>query len=187
MLFWNGIVSIFMVQTIAGWTSGNGDGCSTAFLIPFVLVGLGLIVLVFYYFLALFNPRPTLRVSESSVALGDTVELEWETAGNVDRVKEFTITLEGREEATYRRGTSTSTDKSVFATIELVKSTRGKDMRRGKVKVSLPADTMHTFRSSNNKILWCLKLKGDIPKWPDVSEEFALEVLPQRLPAGGTS
>jgi hypothetical protein len=186
-LFWNGMVSLFLGNTISGWTSGHGDGCGTVFLIPFVLVGLGLIVLNFYYFLALFNPRPTLRVNGGAAALGDTVEVEWETTGNVDRVRAFTITLEGREEATYRRGTRTSTDKSTFATISIVDSTRGKDMRRGKAKVALPADTMHTFKSANNKILWSFKVKGDIPMWPDVGEEFSFEVLPQRLPEGPTS
>ena len=31
-LFWNGIVSVFVVMMIRGWQSGNGDGCLTAFL-----------------------------------------------------------------------------------------------------------------------------------------------------------
>ena len=159
----------------------------TLFIIPFELVGLGLIVLVVYYFLALFNPRPTLRVTPALAALGDAVEVEWETNGNVDRVRSFTILLEGREEATYRRGTSTSTDKNTFATIEIARSSRGKDLRRGRVKVAIPADTMHSFKSSNNKFVWNFQVKGDIPRWPDVNEEYPFEVLPQRLPPGGRS
>jgi hypothetical protein len=186
-LFWNGIVSVFFVEMISGWIRGKPDGCMTLFIIPFVLVGLGLIVLVGYYFLAIFNPRPTLRATPGSAALGDSVEVEWETGGNVDRVKIFTIVLEAREEATYRRGTSTSTDKSTFASIEVVRSTRGKDMRRGRVKVAIPADTMHSFKSANNKFVWAFQLKGDIPRWPDLKEEYPFDVLPQRLPPGGRS
>jgi hypothetical protein len=102
----------------------------------------------------------------------------------VDRVKSFTITLQGREEATYRRGTSTATDKEIFATIEIAKSSRGRDLRRGKAKVSLPAGTMHSFKGSNNKILWSFQINGDIPKWPDVKEEYPFEVLPQPLQPG---
>jgi hypothetical protein len=184
-LFWNGIVSIFLVQVVSGWIAGKPDGCTTLFFIPFGLVGLGLIVVVAYYFLALFNPRPTLRVTPGSASLGDSVEIEWETRGNVDRVRAFSIILEGREEATYRRGTSTSTDKSAFATIEIVNSSRGKDMRRGRAKLAIPADSMHSFKSSNNKFVWNFKVKGDIPRWPDVNEEFPFDVLPQRLPPGG--
>src|SRR6185295_6349318 len=42
-LFWNGLVSVFLYQVVQGWRSGQGDGCLTAFLVPFVLVGLALI------------------------------------------------------------------------------------------------------------------------------------------------
>jgi hypothetical protein len=177
-LFWNGILSFFVADVISGWSNGKGDGCSTVFMIPFVLIGVGLFVLVLYCFLAMFNPRPTVTVSASSAALGEMVELEWEMSGNVDRIKVFTVLFEGREEATYRRGTTTSTDKSVFETIELAKITEPRDMRRGKVKVVIPMDTMHTFKSGNNKILWHFQVKGDIPKWPDVDESYDFEVLP---------
>lgn len=178
--FWNAIVSVFLFSCISGWGSGNGDGCMTAFLVPFVLVGLGLIVLVLYFFLGLFNPSPALKLTPSAVSLGDSVEVEWETAGSVDRVKSFKITLEGREEATYRRGTSTSTDKSVFLKLVLFESPRGKELRRGKAKFQIPADSMHTFKSRNNKIVWTLKVDGDIPMWPDIGEEFPFEVSPHR-------
>ncbi|MBI3854419.1 MAG: DUF3592 domain-containing protein [Planctomycetes bacterium] len=184
-LFWNGLVSLFVGSTITDWSRGKGDGCATAFLIPFVLVGAGLIVLSIYFFLALFNPRPLIRVSSAAAALGDTVEIEWETTGNVDRIKVFTITLQGREEATYRRGTSTRTDKATFLTLTLVSLTRGRDARRGKAKVQIPPDTMHSFKSANNRFLWSFHVTGDIPRWPDIKEEFAFEVLPRR--PGGPS
>jgi len=180
-LFWNGILSFFVVDVVSGWSKGSGDGCSTVFMIPFVLVGLALFVLVLYCFLALFNPRPTITVSASSAALGELIELEWEMTGTVERIRSFTVVFEGREEATYRRGTSTSTDKSVFESIELAKITDPRDMRRGKVKVVIPMDTMHTFKSSNNKFLWQFKVQGDIPRWPDVDESFEFEVLPFRI------
>jgi len=186
-LIWNSVVSVFLVQCVSGWSQGQGDGCMTAFLVPFLLVGVGVAVLAVYFFLGLFNPSTALKLSSPTIALGDDLEIDWETTGNVDRVKSFSITLEGREEATYRRGTSTSTDKAVFARIELVKSNRGKDLRRGKVKLAIPADTMHTFKSRNNKILWVLQVKGDIPMWPDIGDEYPLEILPQRAAAGGSA
>jgi hypothetical protein len=172
-LFWNGIVSIFV------FGDGSMDGCTIVFMIPFVLVGLGLIGAVGYCFLGLFNPRPTLRMS-GDATLGESLDIEWEVAGNAEKIKLFTITLEGREEATYRRGTSTSTDKSVFARMELVRVTHPKEMKRGRTKAAIPADTMHTFKSKNNKFLWQLKVEGEIPKWPDVGEEYEIEVKPQR-------
>jgi len=184
-LLWNGIVSIFVVENISKWRSGHLDGCGTLFMIPFVLVGLGVGILVIYYFLSLFNPRPMLKLSSATIALGDSVELAWETEGNVDRVRSFTITLEGREEATYKRGTSTSTDKSTFAVIPLAQSNRGKELRRGKATFMVPADSMHSFKSSHNKFVWLIQVKGDIPRWPDIGEEYPVEVLPLRNPPGG--
>ena len=68
-----------------------------------------------------------------------------------------------------------------------MKSNRGKDLRRGKVKLAIPADTMHTFKSRNNRILWVLQVKGDIPRWPDIGDEYPLEVLPQRAAPGGSA
>jgi hypothetical protein len=186
-LAWNGFLSIFLMDIVSGWKIGKGEGCATVFMIPFVLIGVVLILLSIYGFLALFNPRPTIRVSSSAVALGETVEVEWEMTGNLDRFRGFTIAFEGREEATYRRGTSSSTDKSVFMTLELVTLTRAKEMRRGKAKVAIPTDTMHTFRSANNKIVWRFQVKGDIPWWPDVDESFDFEVLPHRPRAGAAS
>jgi len=67
-----------------------------------------------------------------------------------------------------------------------VKSSRGRELRRGKVKLSIPADTMHTFKSRNNKILRVLQVKGDIPMWPDIGDEYPLDILPQRAAAGGS-
>jgi hypothetical protein len=167
---------------VGGWRGGHGDGCGTVFMIPFVLIGLGLFVWVGYSFLALFNPRPTMRLN-GEPALGETVEVEWEIRGNPERMTRFSIVLEGREEATYRRGTSTTTEKSIFESVELVAITRGKDMRRGKVKATIPAGSMHSFKASNNKFIWHLRVTGEIPRWPDVSEEYEIDVKPQR--AGG--
>lgn len=182
--FWNGILSFFVVGMVQDWGKGAVDGCATIFMIPFLLVGLALIGFVFYCFLGLFNPRPRLRMS-GEVMLGEAFDVEWEVAGNTDRMKLFTITLEGREEATYRRGTNTSTDKSVFASIELVRISRSKEMKRGRVKAALPVGSMHSFKSKNNKFVWHLKVAGEIPRWPDVDEEFEIEVKPRR-PGGAT-
>ncbi|HLY08520.1 MAG TPA: DUF3592 domain-containing protein [Planctomycetota bacterium] len=183
--FWNAIVSVFVVQCYSGWKSGHSDGCLTVFLIPFVLLGLGVIGLAIHGFLAIFNARPSLQLGSATVALGDTVEVLWETTGNVDRVRSFSITLEGREEATYKRGTSSSTDKSTFAVIPVVQSNRGKEMRRGKATLTVPADSMHSFKSPHSKFVWAMHVKGDIPWWPDIKEEYPIDVLPQRNPPGG--
>lgn len=166
-LFWNGIVSVFLV--------GGGDGCVYLFMIPFVLVGLALFAWVGYSLLALFNPVPVLTVSRAAVPLGQAFDLDWRFDGQVGRLRTLRISLEGREEASYRRGTRTVTDKSVFTTLLL----HGDAVQAsGRLRVEVPRGTMHSFEAKNNKIVWTLKIHGDIARWPDVEEEFPFAILP---------
>jgi hypothetical protein len=176
-VFWNGIVSVFLYQAVTGWASGRGEVCLSVFLIPFVAVGVGLIVGVAHTLLALFNPRCTLTLDRQP-ALGETLEVRWTFTGRFDRVHRLVLRVEGREEATYRRGTSTYTDKNVFHAGELVDTSRAMDVRAGKTRLTVPADTMHTFSAANNKVVWVLILHGHIQGWPDVKDEYALNVLP---------
>ena len=166
-LFWNGIVSVFLFSGL--------DGCMAVFMIPFVLVGLGLLGWVGYQFLSLFNPVPVLTVSREAAPLGGSFDLDWRFDGSVKRLKNLKITLEGREEATYRRGTKTSTDKSVFTTLLLHGDAV---VGSGRVNVVIPRGTMHSFAARNNKIVWVLRVQGEIARWPDVGEEFPFTVLP---------
>jgi hypothetical protein len=148
------------------------------FLIPFVVIGLGSIGGVGYFFLALFNPRPRLVVSSSSISLGGSLDLEWQLSGRAHLVERFRISLQGREEATYRRGTRTYTDREVFATIPLVDAPSPINPYGGRIRFTIPHDTIHSFKSDNNKIVWSLIVEGDIRRWPNINDEFEINVLP---------
>ncbi|HWH69403.1 MAG TPA: DUF3592 domain-containing protein, partial [Candidatus Sulfotelmatobacter sp.] len=106
-LFWNGIVSVFVTQVVKSWRSGHPEWFLTLFMIPFVLVGLVLIGSIGYQALALFNPRPRLKVTPGAIPLGGTLRIEWEIAGRTEMMQHLRVHLVGREEATYRRGTNT--------------------------------------------------------------------------------
>lgn len=177
-LFWNGIISVFLVHAIDSWRRGRPEWFLTIFLIPFVLIGLGLAGFSVHALLGLFNPRPVLTVSSGAVALGHPFTLEWRMRGRVERLRRLSIFLEGQEECTYRRGTSTSTDRSVFARVPVIEADRTLDFRQGVREATIPGDTMHSFRAPNNKILWAIRVRGEIPRWPDVDEEYPFEVLP---------
>jgi hypothetical protein len=178
--FWNGIVSIFVWQLVKGWNQGSPDGCLALFLVPFVLIGLLLLTAVPYQFLALFNPRPRVTVSRSSLPLGEAAQLSWSFAGSPRRIRRLTLTVEGREEATYRQGTNTRTAKETFYSATLLETENRMEIPGGTVQLVLPEDTMHSFTASHNKIVWTLKLAGDIRLWPDVGEELQLDVAPGR-------
>jgi hypothetical protein len=180
-LFWNGIVSVFVVQVIRAWRTGaRPEGCMTLFLIPFVLVGLGLIYAVIRQLLILFNPRLHLTLTPGTLAAGESGYLQWSLGSRGGGVKRLTIILEGREEAQYRRGTSTYTDKSVFATLTLVDTQQESEIPAGATSFSIPPDTVPSFTATHNKIRWTLKAHCDIPGWPDSDDEYEILVGPGR-------
>jgi hypothetical protein len=177
-LVWNGIVSVLVYEAVGSIRQGRPDWGMMFFMLPFVALGIGLIALVVYQFLALFNPCPTLELSSSTVPLGGAAELSWSFTGRTDRLREFTVALCGKESATYRRGTNTYTAHNTFYEMELFKTSNTAEISTGQVGFVLPADTMHSFEAENNQIVWNLEIRGDIPKWPDVKESFTITVAP---------
>ncbi|MEW6076639.1 MAG: DUF3592 domain-containing protein [Thermodesulfobacteriota bacterium] len=176
--FWNGIVSVFVYQAYAGWRTGNPDYFLMLFLIPFVLVGLVLIGGIFYFILAAFNPRPTISLETHVLRPGDATDVDWNTSGNVYNIREFKLLLIGEETATYRRGTDTCTDRQPFYEKVLAASADPETLRRGQTSLRIPSPTMHSFKSDNNAIVWKIRLQCEVPRWPDIKEDFEITVYP---------
>lgn len=174
-VFWNGIVSIFVGVLIKEWGRGNVEWVMALFLSPFALIGLLLLFGVAHGFLALFNPRPKLTIASRQLRPGESTDLDWQFSGSIGRVRRLRIYLEGREEATYRRGTDTSTDKHVFATIEIANKPTADP---GRATFEIPRGTIHSFKSDNNKIVWEIHVQGEIRFWSDVDETFEIEIVP---------
>jgi hypothetical protein len=181
-LFWNGIVSVFVWQMVAGWRRGQPDGCLTAFLIPFILVGLALVFGVARQLLVLFNPRLSITLTPGVLVPGQTAFVQWRLGSGGRGVSRVLITLEGREEARYRRGTSTYTDRETFLTLPVVDCAQSYEISNGgSGTFTLPAGAVPSFRATHNKIVWTLKARCELPRWPDTEEEYEVVVQP-----GGT-
>ena len=148
-------------------------------MIPFVLIGLGAIGFVIHQFLALFNPRVTLRLSSAAIPLGGVAELSWNVSGKREAIDAFKITLQGREEATYQRGTKTYTDKKIFYELKLISATQTTEIAKGNVGLIIPEDTMHSFEAQNNKIIWQLEVHGEIDRWPDIKQNHKITITPK--------
>lgn len=176
--FWNGIVSIFVNQALKSYASGNSDWFLILFLIPFVLIGLAMLVFVFYQFLSLFNPSPKLIVAPGILTLGEPVKVSWEIPSRAQRLQKFTIYLLGEESAEYRRGTDTVTDTQVFYEQVIVQTTSSMKARRGTVELMVPFDTMPSWEAKHNAIKWQLIVQGDIHFWPDVKDAYTVELRP---------
>lgn len=180
-LFWNGIVSVFLAQVVDGFSSGRPHWFLTIFLVPFVLVGLVSVGVVFYQFLALFNPRYTLTLEPARLVPGSVGRLRWQTDGLAGRIQTLTVQLVGTETATYRQGTDTKTDKHVFCSLDLLTTDSTMDIMAGQVDFAIPDPTMHSFNAQNNKIIWSFRLRGDIAHWPDVDQNHPFTVYPHTL------
>jgi hypothetical protein len=187
-VIWNVVISFLVREVISNWRDGI-PGCHglflTAFAVPFVLVGLISALLPFYGVLKLFNPRPTLTLTPAEAAAGSSMELTWRFFGRVDRIHRLRITLEGREEATYRTGDDARTVREIFMRVPVVDTAKATEIRGGKTKVTIPALAIPTFVAPHNRIVWAIHLCGEIRRWPDVEEDFEFNVLP--APAGATS
>jgi Protein of unknown function (DUF3592) len=179
-LFWNGIVSVFVWQVVEGWRTGGGvEGCLALFLVPFVLIGLVLLVAVPYQLLALFNPRPSFTLSRTVLAPGDSVHLEWRLTGLPGRIRKLRIALEGREETAQEDGAARSGKAQTFATVVVVETEERTLIPHGSRLVGVPADARPSGEGPDGRVRWLLTVRGEIAFWPDVSEEIELEVLPR--------
>lgn len=180
-LFWNGIISVFVLAMINGFRTGKPEWFLTFFLIPFEIVGLCLLGAVVYNFMALFNPRFKFSMRPPELTPGSSGKLEWETRGRTGRIRRLTMKIIGREEARYTRGTNTQTDKKIFFEKEIFNSSDFNAIGTGQATIEIPAETMHSFEAENNKIIWTIEIHGDIARWPDVKEEYKLIIKPEKI------
>jgi hypothetical protein len=178
-LFWNGITSVFVVMAAKSWMSKKPEIFLSLFITPFVLIGLGMIAFVFHSLLNLMNPRIRLTVSAGSIPLGGKLDARWSFRGRSNRIRQLRITLEGTEKARYSRGTDNRTDTRVFKRLPLVDTTDQRQIAEGHAQLTIPGDSMHTFWAPHNEIIWSLKVHGEIPRYPDVSDEFPITILPR--------
>jgi hypothetical protein len=175
-IVWNGFIAIaYFVWRNSG---SQLDICTGLFMTPFVAVGIGVVIGVIYSLLALMNPSAEIEVTPGQLTLGTQASVRWLINGRANRITKLTIRVEAREEATYQRGTRTTTDKNVFQIIAVTETSSPMQIARGEAKFQIAANTMHSFNAPHNKIIWSIKLAGEIPNWPDLMTEYALEVQP---------
>jgi len=177
---WNGAISIFVYQAIKDFQQSRLQSGMTFYkLIPFILIGLAAIVFVFHQLLALFNPRVKLKLSSATIPLGGAAELSWAVSGRRGVIESLKITLQAREETRRRRGKKTYTDTNVFYETQLYSTTHMGEIAGGSMGIVMPSHTMHSFEAANNKIIWELKVHGEVKRWPDVNETFKIRISPQ--------
>lgn len=179
-LFWNGFIGFALRDNLQDFGRGGGGswigGIFSLFLLPFVLVGIALLAGVVYTFIALFGPVFELSIDESALLPGGSASLRWRRAGGRGQPRDFTLLLVGREEATYRNGSSSSTATSVFHEQVIFETTVPAAMDRGHATLVIPPDAVPTFEGTHNRIRWLICIRAAVPRLPDVRADRAVTV-----------
>jgi hypothetical protein len=169
-LVWNAIVGV------GALLSGSAFGFITLFLVA----GLALLGGAVYMWAQLLNPRPVVTLARGDLALGDEITLQWHLMGRRAELTGFRIRLRGEERASYRRGTDRVTKTHVFHDAPIFETERSALAQRGSATLRIPGDSMHSFTAPDNSVIWHLVVEGDVPRWPDIRDEFEIQVAPRR-------
>lgn len=171
----------FTVATIFMFSGRGGNGPPVFMAVIFGFFACVLILGTIHQSLAMTNPVAAVFVRSEELAIGMRHLVTYELTGSTTRLGLLRIELVGREEASYRRGTDTVTDKHEF----LVRMLIERDLMaeglvaqsvRGEIALDLGAGVVPTFKSRSNKVMWFLRVVAPIRWWPDVHDEIELPI-----------
>ncbi len=126
------------------------------------------------------------RISRQPLRLGETFRVD------VSQQCKRPITLEslrirfyGEEWVEYQKGTTTYHDTHKFQEQEVIACENiavqpGMPVV-GSAEFTIPADSMHTFKSADNKVQWWVEVKTCLQRCPDDEQRFEVHVVPRLL------
>lgn len=172
---WNGLASVFVWQLVSTWKKGQANGCMALFMVPFVLIGLAMILGVVRQLLALFNPRPHVTLTPGVLTLGKPALLQWRLGSGGQGVTRVRIDFEGRNESVSPRGGRTQ--GPVFLTLPVVESSDPAEIAAGgSASFTVPADLSSSFQGDPDDIVWTLRIRCELRFWPDSEDEYEVTV-----------
>jgi hypothetical protein len=181
-VLWNGIVAVFVVVAVNGFLRGRPDWLLTIFVVPFLAVGIGLIVYFIRQFVLTTGPGLTLlEISDQPLHPGGHYRLFLSQTGRL-RVQSLEMELVCEEEARYQHGTNTRTEtRCVYR--QPVLQHRRFEVRpvapfEAECELDVPAEAMHSFKADHNEVRWKLVVKGRAEGWPDYERSFPVIVHP---------
>lgn len=170
-LAWTTVLVVYLGKST--WERRSDEGSRTV-LALMLLPGLGLLVAAWWRGLALFNPTYEVHVSEG-LALGSPFQFQWRLVGRRQQdVKRLVVRLEGLEEV-HLHGAEKRLEQHVFFS-EIVVDAKGPDVREGETRIDVPRGLLPSFAGKNHRVIWRLSIDGTIAVWPNIVDEFTLEV-----------
>ncbi len=185
-LLWNATWFVLLAVVVSGFFSGNPRWVLAFLLMPFAGIG----VWAFRYFLDAL--RQTAGVGATIVEIcnhplhpGKSYDLFVAQAGRLN-LRRLRVELICEEETTYRQGTDVRIDRHIaFTKILYTDRDLTIDPHRPweqELQLDLPADAMHSFRSSHNAVCWRITVCGDARPWPSFCLNFPVYVHPPVRP-----
>ena len=180
---WNSMLAILSVIAIQKHLSGRSDWFLTFLLLPFGTVSFFATRWFFRLFIRHTGVGPTtVEISDLPLLPGREYALYLCQYGRVT-IKNLCVSLICYEETTYQQGTDVRTERCEVVrqvlfgpkhfTIEPEKPLELDCQFR------LPLDTMHSFQSSHNAIIWKVIVEGDAPRWRSFCRSFPIVVHPR--------
>ncbi len=171
-------------MVVRGHVTGAPNWGLTVFVVPFVVIGIGLIVYLVRQLLRTTGVGPTrVEISDHPLAPCAQYEILISQAGRLS-VNLLEVLLSCHEVATYRQGTDTRTEeRQVFA--ESVLRREQFEILPGtpfesRCALRIPMAAMHSFKAVHNEVQWRLRVRGAVAGWPDFVREFPVIVAPAR-------
>jgi hypothetical protein len=181
---WNGLVIAFIVLFATGRMPAHPAWPFWLFQAIAIPAGWGLVFLFVRQLLLTSGVGPTLlEVSDHPLFPGERYEVFLSQTGKLSlRSLELLVVCE--EEATYRQGTDTRTDRRrVFQ--QRIWERETFEIEQGlhfevRCPLILPPQAMHSFKGGFNEVQWKLIVRGEVVDWPDFERIFPIVVFPRR-------
>jgi hypothetical protein len=183
-LLWNGLVALFAVPAIGSFLNGRPDWFLTVFVVPFLLIGIGLIAFLLRQLAVTTGIGPTLvEVSDQPFYPAGRYRVLLSQTGRL-KMNRLELLLVCDEEATYRQGTDTRTEtrrvhEQPLGRREQFEVAGGVPFQI-ECELHVPAGAMHSFKSGHNEVAWKIVVKGSPATWPDFERSFPVIVYPAR-------
>ena len=183
-LLWNGMVSVLVVLAFRKHLTlgGEPDWYLDALILPFAGIGIISLYSLFRHLLVATAIGPTsLEISDHPINPGGSYRVYLTQAGRLS-VKSFSLILACYEEATYRQGTDTRTERRLIHEHQVFSHGSFEIMPsipyEHDCELTFPKRIMHSFQSEHNAVQWRLVVRGTVEKWPKYERVFPLVVSP---------
>jgi len=181
-LLWNGSVSYFIVSAVRAYLAGQPDWLLTLFILPFLAIGIALVVCFVRQLVVATAVGPTLvEISDHPLLPGGEYRLLVSQSGRLN-MRSLEVWLACREEATYRQGTNARTETRQVRRLpvfrrEALAILPGEPFQ-AECSVCVPAGAMHSFRADHNEIDWSLVVRGEVVNRQAFERAFPVIVHP---------